>query len=32
MTKLKWEPKVPLEMGLTKTIEYFDDLLKKDKV
>ncbi|MDB6125904.1 MAG: NAD-dependent epimerase/dehydratase family protein [Pedosphaera sp.] len=24
-TKLKWEPKVPLKEGLTKTIEYFRD-------
>lgn len=26
--KLKWEPKVKLEDGLTKTIEYFRDILK----
>jgi UDP-glucuronate decarboxylase len=24
-----WEPKVPLREGLTKTIEYFDQLLKE---
>jgi UDP-glucuronate decarboxylase len=28
---LKWEPKVPLEQGLQKTIEYFDQLLKRKK-
>ena len=26
---LGWEPKVPLEEGLKKTIAYFDDLLSK---
>jgi len=26
--KLDWEPKVPLEVGLGKTIDYFDDLLR----
>ncbi|MBN9537510.1 MAG: NAD-dependent dehydratase [Alphaproteobacteria bacterium 65-37] len=26
--ELKWEPKVPLDQGLAKTIAYFDDLLK----
>ena len=26
--KLRWEPKVPLEQGLAKTIEYFDGLLR----
>jgi UDP-glucuronate decarboxylase len=26
--KLSWEPKVPLEQGLKKTIEYFDGLLR----
>jgi UDP-glucuronate decarboxylase len=26
--KLGWEPKVPLKEGLTKTIEYFEELLK----
>ncbi|MBI5345732.1 MAG: SDR family oxidoreductase [Chlamydiae bacterium] len=31
-TVLKWEPKIVLEEGLFKTIEYFDDLLAKDKV
>jgi UDP-glucuronate decarboxylase len=25
---LDWEPKVPLEHGLTKCIAYFDDLLR----
>ena len=29
--KLKWEPKVALEQGLKKTIEYFDGLLKSNK-
>ena len=28
--KLKWEPKVPLDQGLTKTIEYFDGLLRSN--
>jgi len=28
--KLNWEPKIPLEQGLAKTIEYFDHLLKSD--
>jgi len=27
--KLNWEPQVPLEEGLKKTIEYFDNLLKE---
>ncbi|MCF8349147.1 MAG: SDR family oxidoreductase [Bacteroidales bacterium] len=27
--KLNWEPKIPLEEGLVKTIEYFDQLLKE---
>lgn len=27
--KLNWEPKIPLEIGLVKTIEYFDQLLKE---
>ena len=27
--KLGWEPKIPLEEGLKKTIAYFDDFLKK---
>ncbi len=27
-----WEPKVPLREGLIKTIEYFDKLIKEDKV
>lgn len=27
--KLNWEPKIPLETGLVKTIEYFDQLLKE---
>ena len=26
--KLQWEPKVPLEQGLAKTIAYFDGLLR----
>ena len=26
---LDWEPQVPLREGLSKTIAYFDDLLKK---
>ncbi len=25
---LKWQPKIPLEVGLKKTIEYFDNILK----
>jgi UDP-glucuronate decarboxylase len=29
---LKWEPKVQLEEGLGKTIKFFDDLLKSNKV
>ena len=29
--ELKWEPKVPLEQGLKKTIEYFDGLLKSNR-
>ena len=28
---LKWEPKVALDQGLAKTIDYFDRLLKSDK-
>src|SRR5512139_3947674 len=28
--KLKWEPKVPLDQGLKKTIEYFDELLRSN--
>ncbi|TBR27182.1 MAG: NAD-dependent epimerase/dehydratase family protein, partial [Reyranella sp.] len=28
---LKWEPKVALEDGLTKTIAFFDDLLKSNR-
>jgi UDP-glucuronate decarboxylase len=27
---LEWEPKVPLEEGLKKTIAYFDDYLRSD--
>jgi len=27
--RLSWQPKIPLEDGLVKTIRYFDDLLKK---
>ena len=30
MSKLKWEPKIKLEIGLVKTIEYFDALLKEE--
>ena len=30
--KLGWEPTVPLKEGLTKTIEYFEELLKKGKL
>ena len=26
---MDWQPKITLEQGLTKTISYFDDLLKK---
>ena len=29
--KLKWEPKVPLEQGLARTIEYFDGLLHSNQ-
>ncbi len=29
-TELKWEPKVQLEEGLKRTIEYFDDFLKRE--
>jgi len=29
--KLNWEPKVPVEEGLMKTIEYFDSVLKSKK-
>ncbi len=29
-SKLDWEPKIKLEDGLMKTIEYFDNLLKKE--
>ncbi|MDO8972311.1 MAG: hypothetical protein Q7V45_24130, partial [Reyranella sp.] len=28
---LKWEPKVALDDGLTKTIAFFDDLLKSNR-
>jgi UDP-glucuronate decarboxylase len=28
--ELGWEPKVPLEVGLPKTIDYFDDLLRSE--
>jgi hypothetical protein len=27
--KLKWEPKVPLDVGLTRTIEYFQTMLSE---
>ncbi len=30
--KLGWEPKPPVEEGLKKTIEYFEELLKKGKI
>ncbi len=30
--KLGWEPKVELDNGLVKTIEYFDNLLKANKI
>ena len=30
--KLNWEPKMPLEEGLKKTIEYFDELLREGRV
>jgi len=30
--KLNWEPKTPLEEGLKKTIEYFDELLREGRV
>jgi len=29
--ELKWEPKIDLDTGLRKTIEYFDALLKSNK-
>jgi len=29
--KLNWEPKIPVEEGLLKTIEYFDSILKSKK-
>ncbi len=29
--KLNWEPKIPLEEGLKKTIAYFEDLIRQDK-
>lgn len=29
--KLKWEPKVDLNEGLTRTIAYFDELLSKNE-
>jgi dTDP-glucose 4,6-dehydratase len=28
---LGWEPKVPLEQGLARTIEYFREKLQKDQ-
>jgi UDP-glucuronate decarboxylase len=28
--KLGWEPRVPLEQGLKKTVEYFERLLRRD--
>jgi UDP-glucuronate decarboxylase len=30
--KLGWKPRVPLKEGLTKTIEYFEELMKKDEL
>jgi UDP-glucuronate decarboxylase len=27
--KLGWEPKIPLQQGLVKTIAYFEELLRK---
>jgi len=30
--KLGWEPRVPLKEGLTKTIEYFEELMKNDEL
>ncbi len=30
--KLDWEPRVPLEEGLKKTVEYFADLLQSQKI
>lgn len=30
--ELNWEPKVKLEQGLTKTIDYFDKLLKSENI
>ena len=29
--KLNWEPKIPLEKGLKKTIQYFENLIREDK-
>jgi UDP-glucuronate decarboxylase len=29
--KLGWQPTVPLEQGLAKTIEYFDELLRREE-
>lgn len=29
---LKWKTKIPLEIGLKKTIDYFDNLLKDEKI
>jgi UDP-glucuronate decarboxylase len=29
--KLNWQPKTPLEEGLTHTIAYFDELLSKEQ-
>ncbi len=29
--KLNWEPKIPLEEGLKKTIAYFEELIRQDK-
>ena len=30
--EMGWEPKVPLDQGSGRTIEYFDQLLKKQSV
>ena len=30
--KLKWEPKIPLRVGLVKTIGYFEELLSRGEL
>ena len=30
--KLDWKPKVPLQEGLRRTIEYFDDMLRSNRI